>query len=370
MSEQDALLWPIFHELRKQGLPIGIPEYLLAVKTLREGIGLENIIGLRQVCSLLWVKSQEELELFNTLFTNMVEPKLRKFDEPLAPFSEEEDLSKHSSSDNPLPSASQQMKTGHEIETVGKQVIQPRHTFHTVSLDTFAEEVPFSYQSHEYHFTLHLPLDRREVAGLWRHLRQLQRTGPPVDLDVEATINTVCETGAFLRPVLVPRRRNQVQLILLIDQTGSMTPFSLLLDAFIESTLRSGSLGSTHVYYFHDCPDMVLYRKPNLLDPLTLDDALAEHSRCCVLIVSDAGAARGYYDQSRVDETRAFLRLLNSYTYLYAWLNPMPIKRWTATTAQEIAHIAPMFHLNREGLNDAIDILRGHPFPPEVSTDG
>ncbi len=54
------------------------------------------------------------------------------------------------------------------------------------------------------------------------------------------------------------------------------------------------------------------------------------------------------------------------YTYLYAWLNPMPRNRWEKTTAEDIARIVPMFSVNREGLNDAVNILRGHPFPSGV----
>ncbi len=83
--------------------------------------------------------------------------------------------------------------------------------------------------------------------------------------------------------------------------------------------------------------------------------------------MSDAGAARGNYDEKRLANTRAFLKTLNTYTYLYAWLNPMPLKRWAATTAEDITRIVPMFPLDREGLNDAINILRGQPFPPGVN---
>jgi hypothetical protein len=44
----------------------------------------------------------------------------------------------------------------------------------------------------------------------------------------------------------------------------------------------------------------------------------------------------------------------------------MPQNRWLTTTAEDIANMVPMFPLEREGLEDAVNILRGHPFPAGV----
>ncbi|NEO74062.1 MAG: hypothetical protein F6K52_32545 [Moorea sp. SIO3H5] len=41
-----------------------------------------------------------------------------------------------------------------------------------------------------------------------------------------------------------------------------------------------------------------------------------------------------------------------------AWLNPMPCNRWTGTTAGEIRPLVPMFEFSREGLQNAINVLR------------
>jgi hypothetical protein len=156
----------------------------------------------------------------------------------------------------------------------------------------------------------------------------------------------------------------------LVDQQGSMAPFAPLIEAAIESILRGGLLGKTNLYYFQDCPERFLYQRPSLTNTLALEAVLDEQAKGnSVLIISDAGAARGYYDRIRVAETKAVLKTLSAYTYLYAWLNPMPKTRWKATTAEDIACMVPMFPLDREGLNDAVNILRGHPFPPGVGID-
>lgn len=137
-----------------------------------------------------------------------------------------------------------------------------------------------------------------------------------------------------------------------------------------QSILRVGLLGKTSLYYFHNCPEGFFYQSPHLTNPLPLETVLDEETKGnSVLILSDAGAARGYYNSRRVENTKSFLQTLNTYTYLYAWLNPMPQNRWVVTSAEDIAGIVPMFPLEREGLNDAVNILRGHPFPTGVGID-
>jgi len=130
-------------------------------------------------------------------------------------------------------------------------------------------------------------------------------------------------------------------------------------------------LEKTSLYYFHDCPENVLYKQPNLTEPSMLTEVVSEHSKySTILIVSDAGAARGHYDKRRIADTEAFLKILNAFTYLYAWINPLPPDKWIATTAEDIAHIVPMFPLTREGLIDAFTILQGHPFTLGIDVDG
>jgi hypothetical protein len=82
-------------------------------------------------------------------------------------------------------------------------------------------------------------------------------------------------------------------------------------------------------------------------------------SRTGVLIVSDAGAARGNFNEDRVEYTVKFLKQLEQSVSYYAWLNPMPNDSWQNTTAGDIASFVPMFEMSREGLNATINTLRG-----------
>jgi uncharacterized protein with von Willebrand factor type A (vWA) domain len=366
MPDDLSRLFLVFDDLRQQGVPLGVPEYMLALRTIGEGVGSDDVTSLKRVCRLLWAKSQEDQQLFDAAFTRHIEswlyppPPVNRSGPPSKPLARDA-----GPGDNP-PSRPPQDGSGDlpPGPAPGPLALGPVDSTGGAEDNTPAGLLR---QAAKYQFTLRLPIGRREMTGIWRHLRRFRREGPPEDLDVEGTISNICRTGFFLRPVLQPRRRNQARLLLLVDRYGSMAAFSPLVDALIHSIFRGGLLGATSVYYFHDYPQGALYEHPALTGGRPLEEVLAERAKgASVLFVSDAGAARGQFESSRVRATKECLAILRNYTYLHAWLNPVPARRWKMTSAEELARSVPMFPLDREGLTDAIDILRGHPFPSGV----
>lgn len=209
----------------------------------------------------------------------------------------------------------------------------------------------------------YFPVTRRQMKQIWRYLRRSVREGPPTELDIEATVNQFGRQGLLLEPILVPRRVNRAEMLLLIDQDGSMVPFHALSRRLAETALRGGRLGKAGIYYFHNCPVDYLYQDPNHLEAELVSNIVTNHCspRTAVLIFSDAGAARGGYNDERYELTKEFITKLKQQVRYIAWLNPMPRSRWHSTTAGEIARLVPMFELSRRGLQDAIGVLRGRP---------
>lgn len=367
MDDSDALLYPLFTYLRRCGVPLGVAEYALALDTLRSGLGLDDPASFKLTCRLLWAKSQEDQQLFDHGFTLLVEPKLRP---RLASDSSRVGLG---SGTQDLRDTTPSLRPGYADKS--KQLDSEESGFRAIPLmprqpHDDAPETDLPRPIGTYQLQPRLPMTRREMAGAWRHLRRLQREGPPVDLDVQGTIADICRTGFLLRPAMQARRRNQVRLVALIDRYGSMAPFAPLIDALVESIDRGGLLGRTSHYYFQNCPAGFLSPHPGLTDLRPIDQVLAAEGRgSSILIVSDAGAARGAYRAARVACTRDFLDTLSRYSYRYAWLNPLPKDRWESTTAEDVARMVPMFALDRDGLIDIVNILRGHPFPTGVSLD-
>jgi len=160
--------------------------------------------------------------------------------------------------------------------------------------------------------------------------------------------------------VLLPPRINQSELLLLIDQDGSMVPFHSLSRRLAETAVRGGRLGKAGIYYFHNCPGDYLYRDSYHQDAEAISTLISRiPERTAVLIFSDAGAARGGYSEDRIELTRQFLTQLKQKVRYITWLNPIPQNRWYGTTADDIAGLVSMFEMTRRGLQGAINVLRG-----------
>jgi uncharacterized protein len=207
----------------------------------------------------------------------------------------------------------------------------------------------------------YLPVTQRQLKQSWRYLRQLVREGVAIELDIEATTRQIARCGLLLEPVFVPPRQNRTELLLLVDQEGSMVAFRSLAERLTETAARGGRLGKMGIFYFRNCPIGSLYHDPLHLEAEPVADVLAQlrRDRTVVLIFSDAGAARGGFNRDRVDVTADFLAQLQSQVRRVVWLNPMPQARWAGTTAAEIARSVPMFEATRQGIEGAIAGLRG-----------
>jgi uncharacterized protein with von Willebrand factor type A (vWA) domain len=358
MTRSILPLEELFYRLRDHGLPLGIPEYIAILRAMQAGIGLADSHSLRQLCKALWVKSEEDELLFDRLFDEMLA-------QPIAPHETE--------TPEVPPKASEEGTSEPAPEAPQTESAPPAENWPSPEISLQTSEPTGIVQAIRYgqhHLDLerpkysplneYFPVTRRQMKQSWRYLRRSVREGPPVELDVEATVQKISREGMFREPVLLPRRSNRAEIVLLIDQDGSMVPFHALSRQLIETVGRGGLLQHTDVYYFHDYPAEYLHLEPARLQAIqVLDVLMGFNAYTAVLVVSDAGAARGHMDRERVQQTGNFLQKLAQHARRFAWVNPLPNPRWANTTAGEIARLVPMFDMSRRGLDDAINTLRG-----------
>lgn len=377
MNADELPLLDLFNRLRDHGLLLGVEEYMVVLRALQAGFGVGDRRALEQLCCAVWVKSDEEARLFHRLFEQtLAQPLMHPRDDTLP--------------ESPQPPLVEALRHFWDIirrvvrsvlerfllpSQPAKDTISPpasATTSHSFTLETddpmmivqaIRRSVRDDLTMQRPRFSLlteYFPVTRRQMKQSWRHLRCPVREGPPEEIDVRATIEEIGRQGIFLEPVLVPRRSNRAELVLLIDQDGSMVPFHALSRQLVATAQRGGRLRRAGVYYFHDYPDGYLYRDPVRLEAHPVSEVLASMGeRAVVLIVSDAGTARGNFDPERVERTRIFIQQLKQSVRRYAWLNPMPADRWPGTTAGAIALIVPMFEMSRHGLDAAVSALQG-----------
>ena len=255
----------------------------------------------------------------------------------------------------PIPSSPASSLTTKLTQTIEDEVQVAQVVLQATSR---SEEIPYS------RFILtteYFPVTERQMKQIWRYLRRPVRESLRTELDVEATVNQIGRQGFLLEPVLLAPLVNRAELLLLIDQDGSMVPFHELSRRLAETAWRGGRLGKAGIYYFHNCPIEYLYHDPNHQEIELVSDIITHvcSNRTAVLIFSDGGAARGGYSEERYELTKKFLAQLQQKVRYITWLNPMPKKRWLGTTSGEIARLVPMFEVSRRGLQDGIGVLRG-----------
>jgi uncharacterized protein with von Willebrand factor type A (vWA) domain len=404
-------LLELFYRLREARLPLGIAEYELLPRALLAGFGFDGAESLKRLCRLLWIKSPEEEIVFNHVFAEFLNerpaarPKrVEMAEEPDVVVDDEKPAPPELSAERPddqdrkpdpgpdgdqekpalerppieipeRPDRQRDPKRRPDIslpqrDRTRKPASAPAMTRAASGIaDETAAAVLASgilgdgpSRERRYRFKAdYLPITKRQMKQSWRYLRKSVREGPPVEFDVEATVDKAAVEGRLYEPVMRPRRINRAAMVLMIDQEGSMAPFHAFSRRLEETAVRGGRLGQTNLYYFNNFPFNVLYCNPHFSESRPLETVIGEMhpTRTAVMIFSDAGAARDRYSYERVDMTRAFLRRLYQSVRYVAWLNPMPMDRWANTSAAAIAQTVPMFDVSRAGLQDAISVLRG-----------
>lgn len=352
-----AVLRGVFLALRQQGLPLGVRDYLDALRALRAGFGAGRREALRALCETLWVRTEEERRVVRFMFDEFPFPTTEEVRELGAPG---------------LPPARSQADGADVARPQGHRAHEtPDHEAETLPVEFVREGLPGSIDiprartavdaAEAFVLSDRPAIPVRNLTTAWRRFRQPLRTGPPVELDVDATIAAKCRRGLVAEAVLIPARRNQAKLTILIDVSDSMLPWSGVRSILTES-LAQGQLGAAAVYHFANVPSDPLFKEEDLFGPTKLATALRANPGSCLLVVSDAGASRGRCIPARVQHTADFLRRVRQSWSPVAWLNPMPLRRWQGSSAEQIARLPllSMHELSDDGVIEAVDALRGY----------
>lgn len=382
------LLHELFHQLRRRRFPLGPGDLAAVRRALGAGFGWASLDDFRNLIVALWAKSARESAIVQALFTRLPWPR-----DWTAERVERRALVPNGAVPEaivPPAATTSDSNRGTDAPTGTERPPETRRVgtmpaLHLGNLDVADARLVFVEQ---------FPLTHREIAQAFRRLRRPLRFGPKIELDVPATIARRSHAGVAVPPVIVAARRNTSHLLLFLDVEGSMAPYRPFVRAFCDAVLEAGWLQRTQLFYFHDVPvgdsdyavldDLDRSQFFPLLDPvltgiepmaraeLYADEAFADavalqdilvglDPGTVALIVSDAGAVRGRSDLFRLADSVAFVKALRAHIRSVAWLNPVPPPLWTNTNASRLARHVPMYPLDRIGIQQAVNALRGQP---------
>jgi hypothetical protein len=410
-------LFDLFNYIRTKGFTtLGVDDYLLLLRAVEAGYGMPDKRALKQLCHALWVKSQDDSWQFELHFDNFMRDRVMPWPAELDSRGDAEaqrvddaaDSSRGDAETQRVEDVSVRKQFGDfvhylsdKISKLFKSTEEPDDTMPSTDevVDSRGEPpvgepardterpgsvptpeeyepsatlrlreslptkmTPQAIETETGQFILatdHLPLPERQLTHNWRRLRRFVRQGVSDEVDVAATINQVTRQGFLAEPIFKPKRVNQFDLWLLLDQDGSMVPFHPFSERLVESLSQDSNLGQVRIYYFRNCPKNYLYPDRHRMKGENIDDLLAQADakNSAVLIFSDAGAVRGGLSMDRIGQTGVFLQKLRTHFQHIAWLNPVPRERWPGTTANVLEYVVPMFEI--EQLSGLTDVLRG-----------
>lgn len=211
-------------------------------------------------------------------------------------------------------------------------------------------------------------LDTRQIQIALRKLRKLSRIGQAEELDLPASIKATCKNLGDIELKFVPRKKNNVKLILLMDVGGSMNPFAGMVSALFSAANNMQHFKDFKYYYFHNCVYENLYTDIERQDAIPTADVLRQYDNDYRVIfvgdaamapyeLLDAGGRIYYYDPFNETPGIVWLKRIREKFPKSVWLNPEIVDRYVATTRGIIAQIFPMFDLTLDGLEEAIEAL-------------
>jgi len=212
-----------------------------------------------------------------------------------------------------------------------------------------------------------LTLDVRQIKIALKGLRQLTRTGPEDELDLDETINATAKNLGDIELIWRRSRKNAVKVLLLMDVGGSMDPFALLCSRLFSAAHSSTHFKDFQYYYFHNCIYENLYQDIERNEVISTAHLLQTVEPDCKLImVGDARmgtweltekyGAIDYYERNEHPGIVWLKRITDHFSHR-VWLNPDEQRFWIHPTVRAIGKLFPMFPLTLDGLGQAVKKL-------------
>lgn len=381
-----------YHQLRSRGFELGLDEYQLLLDALATGMWMPEAeetewkTALYRLCCTLWYKPNQSLKVFSELFEESWEKDLaerRRRKKQITSSREKRGETREVRQEKSEKRKEVREERSDKREEKSEEKLEKKEELIAESYGEGIEEIFVSYQSTKtrdgipdeayttekeqlsnktFLFTgAYLPISKRDIKLTWRYLRSHYDVKPSQELDVPAIIQHIAETGQ-IEPIFQQQLCYHARLMVLIDKSETMAAFGTFSET-MAALASKGDFGKfPSVYYFNEVPEKRLFTNPQQSKAIQIKELSDRfvHRKVDLLIISDAGAARGTYSEERVLQTRKAIHALHGFAEKIVWLNPMPKHRWRGSSAQYISDLLlPMFEASNTGLKRAVDVLRG-----------
>lgn len=212
-------------------------------------------------------------------------------------------------------------------------------------------------------------LETRQLNVALKRLRRLDRTGVAQELNLDKTIDRTCKNAGEIELVIEPPKKNQTELLLLMDVGGSMDPYAHMMESLFTAAHSATHFKAFHHFYFHNCIYSKVYTDIEQRKAISTEELFRKFRKThYVILVGDAcmnpyelfsaGGIIDYFDHNDTTGIEWFRRVREHYPKS-VWLNPEPQRVWDHhMTIQAVKKVFRMYPLSVEGLTGAVDGLR------------
>ncbi|MES2186306.1 MAG: VWA domain-containing protein [Pseudomonadota bacterium] len=211
-------------------------------------------------------------------------------------------------------------------------------------------------------------LGTRNIKVALRRLRRFARQGAAEELDLDGTIHSTAANAGYLDIRMVPERRNNVKLLLLMDVGGSMDDHVARVEELF-SAVKS-EFKHLEFYYFHNCVYDYVWKnnKRRFAEKFDTWDVIRRYNRDYKLVfVGDATMSPyevlqpgGSVEYNNEEAGAEWLQRLTHAFPHYAWINPEPPGVWgyrqSIGVVRELMS-QRMYPLTLNGLQEAMRLL-------------
>ena len=355
------MLIDFFYHLRDHRLPVSVQEYLTLVDALRQGVMPPTLDDFYFLARATLVKDESLYDRYDRAFAAYykgIEAALPAGDVPLDWLIKEFEKQL-----TPEEKAAIQAHGWDKLMELFKQRLQEQKERHAGGNKWIGTGGTSAYGNGGYHpegirvggksagnrtavkvwdmrqfrdYDDQVELGTRNFKVALRRLRRFARDGADTELDLDDTIARTARNAGHLDLRLVPQRRNNVKVLMLLDVGGSMDDHIARVEELF-SAARS-EFRNLEVFYFHNCPYESLWQSNRRRHGERFDtwDILRRYNADWrLIIVGDAtmspyeilqpGGSVEHYNK----ETGAvwMRRLLDAWPKS-VWLNPEPAGYW------------------------------------------
>jgi uncharacterized protein with von Willebrand factor type A (vWA) domain len=390
------MLIDFFLNLKKNGIPVTLAEFLTLLDALDNKLSIGNVEDFYFLARLCLVKDETHFDKFDRVFMeyfhgvsgtvaelgrDLPEEWLRRLADRFLSDEEKNQIQAMGGLDRLLETLRKRLEEQQERHEGGNRWIGTAGTSPFGAYGYNPEGIRIGQESSRHRQAVKV-WDRREYRDLddsielgtrnfkmaLRRLRTFAREGSQQELDLPGTIRATANNAGCLDLKMVAERHNATKVLLFLDVGGSMDPHVEICEQ-IFSAARSEFKHLEH-FYFHNFFYEHVWRdnrrrRDQQLSTLELIRQFGADYK--IIIVGDATMGPyeihwpgGSVEHHNREPGSHWLKLILDQFRHSIWLNPVPQSHWNFTNSiKAIRQLIEgrMYPLTLEGLSEAIHIL-------------